>query len=575
MTPEAVEAVEARTASRASSGVSPWRSLTFKQAVLTLLVALVLGLAVGAVQLWLDWGEMRKEVRRSLDETLSLVEGSASEAVYQLHEELGRQLIDGLFALESLRRAELRDDFGQVLAEREHPMPVTGLTRDWAWLFADICRVQRPLTYAVGSEQPALVGQLSLELAPEVLVERFLRQALTDSLLGSLRALFISALVVAIFYLMITRPLLRLGAAIARVDPANPGRWQAPALPTHRRDELGLLLNHLQHLLGASQAALDERDRARAELSALARDLEVRVRERTAELEQQKDVLARAFSELETTHGELARANRLVLESIQYARRIQTAMLPDKAALDGRLAAIQVRWEPLHLVGGDWFWLEPMGERSLILIADCTGHGVPGAFITLVLASAMKEILRAEGARDPAQILLAIDRLVRARLRQDHPEAESDDGLEAAVAIWDPARRALEFAGAGIPLLCVSPEGRVETIRSARAHLGYRSLPPPEAIPVHRVVVAPGARFYLLTDGVSDHMGGTPPRLLGRRRLAEWLAGQVERSLQDQVADLQRLLDAYRGREPRRDDMTLIAFQPLPSDPPPLDSLRE
>jgi len=540
-----------------------WRGLTFRQAAVTLAVVLLLGMLVGLLELFLDWRGMRADVERDLRETLTLVEGSASEALYQLHPELGRQLVDGLFARASMRRAELRDDFGRVLAERVREPTASALAEDWSWLFADVTRMRLPLDYGFAGADAEPVGVLEVELSAAVLTQRFLAQAGRDALLGLARALVISALVALLFYLMITRPLVRLAGAIAAVDPARPGAWTPPHLPHHRGDELGLLRARLGELFAASQRGLDQRDRAQAELTALTQELEARVRLRTRELEQQRDALEQAFAELDAAHQELGKANRMVLESIQYARRIQTAMLPDKGALGDGVREIQVCWEPLHLVGGDWFWLERLDdERYLILIADCTGHGVPGAFITLVLASAMADILRDHASADPATILCAIDAVVRTRLRQDHPEAESDDGLEAAVAIWEPARAELSFAGAGIPLLCMDPAGRVETIRGARAHLGYRSLPSPGEIPVHRIAVAPGARFYLLTDGISDHMGGQPRRLLGRRRLAGWLEHHAELGLAEQLAAVEQLLEDYRGDEPRRDDMTLIGFQP-------------
>nr|WP_246221772.1 SpoIIE family protein phosphatase [Marichromatium bheemlicum] len=537
--------------------------MTFRQAGITLMVVLLLGLVVGALELFLDWRGMRADVERDLRATLTLVEGSASEALYQLHPELGRQLVDGLFASTSVRRAELRDNFGRVLAERVREPAASELALAWSWLFADVTQIHLVLDYGFAGARPEPVGTLEIELSAAVLTQRFLDQAVRDALFGLARALVISALVALLFYLMITRPLVRLAGAIAAVDPARPGGWSPPRLRHHRGDEFGLLRARLGHLFAASQRGLDQRDRAQTELTALTHELEQRVQARTAELERQRDALEQAFGELDRAHRELAKANRMVVESIQYARRIQTAMLPDKGALGDGVREIQVCWEPLHLVGGDWFWLERLDdERYLILIADCTGHGVPGAFITLVLASAMTDILRGHAAADPASILHAIDRVVRARLRQDHPEAESDDGLDAAVVIWEPARAELSFAGAGIPLLCMDPAGQVETVRGARAHLGYRSLPSPGEIPVHRLAVEPGARFYLLTDGISDHMGGQPRRLLGRRRLAQWLERHAELGLAEQLAAVEQLLEDYRGDEPRRDDMTLIGFQP-------------
>jgi Serine phosphatase RsbU, regulator of sigma subunit len=549
-------------------------SLTFKQAAVTLLVVLLLGLAVGTLELVLDWRTRRIEVRENLERTLDLVEGSATEALYQLNPELGSRVVDGLMVFDLVRYVELRDDFGRVLASRKSPPLAASPFHRWSELFADMIHFSRPLRQAEPDGARIEVGVLRVELSPERLTEQFLHQAMRGALFGVVRAAGVLLLVMLLFYLMLTRPLLRLARAVAEVDPACPGRWSAPTLPGHGRDELGLLLAHLRRLLDASQDGLDQRDRVQAELTALTRELEQRVRERTQALEQalldletRKEEIEHAFEELDWTHRRLSETNRLLLESHAYARRIQTSMLPDPAALGADLGEVRVHWEPLHLVGGDWYWLERRGNQSLILLADCTGHGVPGAFVTLVLAAVTEQVLREMSVWEPARILADIDRLVRRRLRQDRAGdwtgLDSDDGLEAAVLLWDAGSRILEFASVGgIPLLCLDPGKGVTTLRGTRGHLGYQSLKPPAVIATERVAVAPGATLYLLTDGFTDQMGGSPRRLLGRGRILDWLESHATLGLSDQIEGLCRMLADYRGEEPRRDDMTLIAFRP-------------
>jgi len=410
-------------------------SLTFKQAAVTLVVVLLLGLAVGTLELVLDWRARRVEVRENLERTLDLVEGSAAEALYQLNPDLGRRVVDGLMVFEPVRYVELRDDFGRVLASRELPSPVAGAFHHWPELFADVTDFSRTLRQAEPGGVWTEVGVLRVELSPERLTERFLQQAVRGIFFDIARAVAISLLVVILFYFMITRPLLRLAHAIAGVDPAHPGGWSAPGLRGHGRDELGLLLAHLCRLLDASQDGLDQRDQAQAELTRLTHALEQRVQERTQalaqallDLETRKGEVEHAFEQLDWTHRRLSEANRRLLESHAYARRIQSAMLPDPSALGTDLGELRVHWEPLHQVGGDWYWLERRGDQCLILLADCTGHGVPGAFMTLVLASVTEQVLRETPVWEPARILADIDHRVRRRLRQDRTPASNDIG---------------------------------------------------------------------------------------------------------------------------------------------------
>ncbi|AWN38818.1 serine/threonine protein phosphatase [Methylobacterium radiodurans] len=278
---------------------------------------------------------------------------------------------------------------------------------------------------------------------------------------------------------------------------------------------------------------------------------------------QSGDEAKRLLQALEQAHAQLETANRQVIESIGYARRIQASVLPERTALGGSVA-LAVLYQPLHLVGGDYYWLEEIDGLSVIVVADCTGHGVPGAFLTLIVATALDRLLHERGLRSPAAILAGLDAMVRAQLRQDGRGAESDDGLDCGICVWDPAGRSLLFAGAGLSLTAIR-DGAVAQVRGGRRGLGYprtgREALPEADTPV---AVEPGTTFYLMTDGVTDQMGGAPgerPRLMGQRGVAERLLARADDDLDAQLAGLEQDLAAYRGSQPRRDDMTLVAFR--------------
>lgn len=276
------------------------------------------------------------------------------------------------------------------------------------------------------------------------------------------------------------------------------------------------------------------------------------------------DEAKQLLQQLEQTHAKLEDANRQVMESIGYARRIQSSVLPERSALDGAGLEVAVLWEPLHLVGGDYFWLEEIDGLGIVVVADCTGHGVPGAFLTLIVATALDRILHERGLRSPTAILAALDDMVRAQLRQDGRGSESDDGLDCGVCVWDPAKAEIRFAGAGMALTAIT-DGAATRIKGGRRGLGY-----PRRAGGHfttedvAVLFAPGTAFYLMTDGISDQMGGQKPlrRLLGHRGVTEILGAHSAEPLTAQVAALETALAEYRNGESRRDDMTLVAFRP-------------
>ncbi len=550
------------------------RSLVAKLAVATLLAALALSLLSSAYVIASDWNAFRAETQAQVDRLQRLVEPPAAEAAFQLSADQADSLVQGLLVFDEIRRVEILDDFGNTLAEDERAAEAA--SGDWAqWLFGDLRAHELELTHPGTRGNVQGVGQLHMELDPGVLGRIFVARLQTGVVTSVTQAVIVSLVVVVLFYFLMLRPMLKISRAVADTDPDQPAHWPMPRLGHHENDELGALGRSLDRLLRAFQEGLDARDGARGELKALNADLERRVEERTRQLEDEKAETERAMAQVDEANRELERSNRLVVESIRYARRIQTAMLPDKHALDGHLDEVQIYWEPLHLVGGDYFWVEAIDGHSILVVADCTGHGVPGAFITLVVASALDRILHEHRLLEPSAILREMDRLVRSRLRQDGQDSDSDDGLEAAVCVYRPEDRMLAFAGVGLPLM-IERGGEIEEIRGVRGGLGYRSLEPAQPVD-HEVPVEPGTEFFLITDGAHDHVGGEPPRLFGRRRLRQVLAEKSDRDLSAKIDAVVRVLEDYRDGEPRRDDMTLVAFRPLARGsrneelPPPSD----
>ncbi|ASP32203.1 hypothetical protein CHH27_02250 [Labrenzia sp. VG12] len=259
--------------------------------------------------------------------------------------------------------------------------------------------------------------------------------------------------------------------------------------------------------------------------------------------------------------------NEQLFQSMYYARNIQKGILPDLADLRDNMADIALIWQPMQVVSGDYVWACRKGNTSVFFVADCTGHGVPGALLTMVVASVFEKLLEDNSFKDPEYTLLTLDRTVRRRLGQDKPsdgyeDTSSDDGFVAALALYNHENRVLRYAGAGIPLIISSADG-FNKIAGDKAALAYRSLPGPTRIEVHSLNVEPGDSFYLATDGITDHVGGSPKRTFGRKRLYEVLATVGDENLEAQLNHLQDRLTDFRGLEPVRDDYTILAFTPV------------
>jgi phosphoserine phosphatase RsbU/P len=329
---------------------------------------------------------------------------------------------------------------------------------------------------------------------------------------------------------LILGPLGRLLDAMARVERKD---WTLVGWSSG--DEIGRVVAAFNHMVDGLRSG-DEAKR-------LLRDLEI------------------AQARLIENNAALEQANRLVLDSIGYARKIQDGLLPDASALGDSVREFHVSWTPLQQVGGDYYWLHRVGRRATLVLADCTGHGVPGAFMTVVVATALDRIMMDGGHMAPSDILKRLDKVVRETLRQDRPDGSSDDGLDAAICLWDGEAGTLTFAGANLPLVTCHG-GRVRTIKGDRQSLGYRTGTVPEAFQDHVLPLEAGTAVYLFTDGMTDHVGGEPPRLFGRRRLLELIQATSDMPLRLQVERIEQALADHRGGQSRRDDMTIVAFRP-------------
>jgi serine phosphatase RsbU (regulator of sigma subunit) len=289
-----------------------------------------------------------------------------------------------------------------------------------------------------------------------------------------------------------------------------------------------------------------------AQLSALQQmneTLEEKVIQKTAELRDQYD--------------QLKHANEKILQSIQYAEKIQHSLLPETPEMD-RLLNNFVIWEPRDIVGGDLYLFEKCSHGYLVAIMDCTGHGVPGAFVTMIVGASFKTILKESAPDDPAALLSALNLHVKNALHQKgQGSLSSDDGLDAGICFVNQEKGTLTYAGARIPLWW-SHNGEIQEIKGDKQSLGYIRSDPAFRFTNHELPLTSGAVYYLATDGLTDQIGG-PARLpFGKKRLFEVLLNNRQLALAGQREMLLTTLEEYMASEERRDDLSVVGFMPVP-----------
>ena len=340
---------------------------------------------------------------------------------------------------------------------------------------------------------------------------------------------------------VITHPLKKLTKAVDKFDLDNPDTEIQP-ITIPGRDELAVL--------GTAYSAMETR---LTETFTALRDhqehLEDLVKDRTAELESKSEKLEDAFG--------------VISSSIKYASRIQRSVLPHDGRLDDYTSEHCVIWEPRDVVGGDIYWCEPWGDGGIIMLGDCTGHGVPGAFMTLISTGALERALLDVSEGDTGTLVTKMHQLVQLQLDQDRcaiDENCSDDGLELGVCYIPPKGQEITFSGARMPLF-IEQNGTVTQIKGDKKGLGYRDIPFDFEYANNTIPVEKGMSFFMTSDGILDQVGGQKRRGYGKKRFIAQLEQLHSTPLKELSTQLLASLEEYQGDEARRDDVSFLGFR--------------
>lgn len=262
--------------------------------------------------------------------------------------------------------------------------------------------------------------------------------------------------------------------------------------------------------------------------------------------------------------------NRLVMESIDYASVIQQSLSrPSREAMRKTLADHFLIWEPRDVVSGDFYHFQDYDDGFLVVLFDCTGHGVPGAFMTLIMSAFLQSALNTVRHDDPSAIIGTVNRLVKTAMGNiEHRHAEgvdaeegADDGMDAAFCWIDKRRRTLTYAGAHLPLLLLGPDDEeVRIVDGDRQGVGYAATPMDQVWENHQIALPEGTCVYLFTDGFVDQLGGAKRIAFGKRRTREAILSHRRQTMPEQRAALLAALAEYQGIEPRKDDVSAIGF---------------
>lgn len=266
------------------------------------------------------------------------------------------------------------------------------------------------------------------------------------------------------------------------------------------------------------------------------------------------------ITERKQAEEEITRAHGLITESIDYASNIQRSALPDDGALRTALGNHFVIWEPCEQVGGDIYWHRPWGGGDLVILADCTGHGVPGAFMTLIAGGALDRALIDTPAGDCAALIQRMHQIIQHVLGQDREEGYADDGLELGVCFLPENRNKVRFAGANISLY-IQEEGEVQELRGDRKEIGYRRLPFDAEFANHVIEAERRMSLFMTTDGLPTQVGEETRLPFSKRGFKRLLESLGDVPMSDKADGIMTALRSHMGARPQRDDISLIGFE--------------
>jgi PAS domain S-box-containing protein len=279
-------------------------------------------------------------------------------------------------------------------------------------------------------------------------------------------------------------------------------------------------------------------------------------------------IYARDISERLRLQEEVAAKNLIVRKqnddmhsSLRYASGIQRGILPSMRQLASGFSGAFVINRPKDIVSGDFYWAEQMGHRAVVAVADCTGHGVPGAMLSMTCAGLLRQVVIERGVHEPAAILGELrQELLRALVHHENEE-RLRDGMCIALLVFDRATGEGEFCGSFHPLYIVrSGSTMVEEIKADRFPVGYQDGDLRPFTP-HLFHLATGDRVFMASDGFADQFGGEHGKRFKSTNMKELLLNTSHGSMEEQRIALEQAFDAWKGSEAQVDDVLMIGLQ--------------
>lgn len=264
---------------------------------------------------------------------------------------------------------------------------------------------------------------------------------------------------------------------------------------------------------------------------------------------------------------EMKHKNTLISDSINYASLIQHSLMPEQKNIEKYFYEYFSIWEPKDTVGGDIYLFEELRNENecILMVIDCTGHGVPGAFVTMLVKAVEREviskIINSDGDVSTSKILQIFNKSIKQILKQDNHLANSNAGFDGGIIYFNKKEKIVRFSGAETPLFFIDENEDLNMIKGDRHSVGYKKSDPDYVFSEHTINLKNGMKFYITTDGFLDQNGGEKSFCFGKKNFKSLIQNNCKKPFKEQKEEFMKQLLQYQGKTERNDDICVIGFE--------------
>ncbi len=271
------------------------------------------------------------------------------------------------------------------------------------------------------------------------------------------------------------------------------------------------------------------------------------------------ELYEKRLNELLSNHQVVKAQKESILQSIRYAKRIQNAVLPSENILKSLLPEHFILFKPRDIVSGDYYWMTHIDGKTIVVVADCTGHGVPGAFMSMLGISILNQYINYNTLPPANEILEHLRTNVKKSLRQENFDSETKDGMDMALIIFDFENNKLQFAGANNPLFIIRNNELIK-LEADKMPVGVHIVDD-RKFNLQEFEIQKNDCFYAFSDGYADQIGGESNRKFMKKNFIDLLLNIHQKPLPEQKEILNDTIDAWRGNNDQIDDILVMGIK--------------